>query len=191
MASVEPDLDDTVVGVPRVAVPHPETDLDQTVARGSVPPDLVEPDAGDRRMPTLPAVIEHLPVIAPARTSKAPPYRVVLPDGTELPVVGRVYIGRRPSAPRIHVGPEPTLITLPSPAKELSSTHLELKIVGGALVATDMRSTNGTVVQLPGAAPRSLIRGESAVVTAGTRIDLGEGAVIDVLSPVAAEAEAS
>jgi hypothetical protein len=45
-----------------------------------------------------------------------------------------------------------------------------------------MRSTNGTIVQLPGAAPRTLIRGESAVIVAGTRIDLGEGAVLDVVA---------
>ncbi|MEO8529549.1 MAG: FHA domain-containing protein, partial [Pseudolysinimonas sp.] len=86
---------------------------------------------------------------------------------------------------------EPTLISLPSPSKELSSTHLELKVVGGALVASDMRSTNGTVVQLPGVAPRTLIRGESAVVPAGTRIDLGEGAVLGVLAPRVVEAEPS
>jgi pSer/pThr/pTyr-binding forkhead associated (FHA) protein len=64
----------------------------------------------------------------------------------------------------------------------MSSTHLELKVVGGSLVASDMRSTNGTVVQLPGAAPRSLIRGESAVIVPGTRIDLGEGAVLEILA---------
>ena len=50
------------------------------------------------------------------------------------------------------------------------------------VVATDMRSTNGTVVQMPGAAPRTLIRGESAVLVPGTRIDLGEGAVLDILA---------
>jgi hypothetical protein len=64
----------------------------------------------------------------------------------------------------------------------MSATHLELRVVGGTLVASDMRSTNGTIVQLPGAAPRTLIRGESAVVVAGTRIDLGEGAVLDLVA---------
>jgi hypothetical protein len=99
-----------------------------------------------------------------------------------------VYLGRKPSIPRIHVGPQPKLITLPSPGREMSATHLELRLVGDALVASDMRSTNGTVVQLPGAAPRTLIRGESAVVVAGTRIDLGEGAVLGILAPAGANA---
>jgi hypothetical protein len=100
-----------------------------------------------------------------------------------VPIDVAVYVGRKPSIPRIHVGPAPKLVSLPSPGRELSATHLELRMVGDALVASDMRSTNGTVVQLPGAAPRTLIRGESAVVVPGTRIDLGEGAVLDVLPP--------
>ncbi|MEO5535167.1 MAG: FHA domain-containing protein [Pseudolysinimonas sp.] len=198
---MEPDLDDTVRGVPRAPVARPESDVEDTVARGSVPPPLVEPPSADTaaRIPSGAVVVAPINSIVPAAprvVALAPPYRIVLPDGTEVAVVGRVYVGRKPSAPRIHVGPEPTLISLPSPSKELSSTHLELRIVGGALVASDMRSTNGTIVQFPGAAPRTLIRGESAVVPVGTRIDLGEGAVLGVLpplvlAPLAVEAELS
>lgn len=117
----------------------------------------------------------------------APPLRVLLADGTEIPLDALVYLGRKPSVPRIHVGPEPRLVTLPSPGRELSATHLELRLVGATLVASDMRSTNGTVIRLPGAAPRTLIRGESAVVVAGTRIELGDGAVLDILPPQGTE----
>ncbi len=115
--------------------------------------------------------------------------RARLADGTEVDLDVAVYLGRKPSVPRIHVGAAPRLVTLPSPLKELSSTHLELRVVGGALVASDMRSTNGTVVQLPGSAPRTLIHGESAVVMPGTRIDLGEGAVLDILAPAVVDEE--
>jgi hypothetical protein len=133
-----------------------------------------------------PIVEAALPVEVPAPESAAPaPFRALFADGTEVALDVTVYVGRRPSVPRIHTGAEPRLVTLPSPGKELSATHLELKVVGGALVASDMRSTNGTIVQLPGAAPRTLIRGESVVVVPGTRIDLGEGAVLDILPPLA------
>lgn len=175
---MEPDLDDTVRADPRPpAVPSGE-DVDDTVVRGSapapmVPPPLVEPVVVE------PVVVE--PVAAPKRA-----FRALFADGTEVRLDVTVYVGRRPSVPRIHSGPEPRLVTLPSPGKELSATHLELKVVGGVLVASDMRSTNGTVVQLPGAAPRALIRGESAVIVPGTRIDLGEGAVLDILPPLEA-----
>jgi len=191
---VEPDLDDTVRAAPRPPTEPRGADLDDTVARGTVvqpagPPPLVEPPAPlPRPMPKVvdPVVEPALVVETAAPDAKAaqPAFRALFADGTEVALDVTVYVGRRPSVPRIHTDAEPRLVTLPSPGKELSATHLELKVVGGALVASDMRSTNGTVVQLPGAAPRTLLRGESAVVVPGTRIDLGEGAVLDILPPL-------
>ena len=196
---MDPDLDDTRAAVPRPG-PRPsgaDADVEDTVARGNVPPrlveppslveppDLVEPPADER---PLPVVVETLPEVVPeiARPTPSgnPPLRARLSDGTEIDLDVAVYLGRRPSVPRIHVGAAPRLVTLPSLLKEISSTHLELRVVGGALVASDMRSTNGTIVALPGSAPRTLIHGESAVVIPGTRIDLGEGAVLDILGPL-------
>jgi hypothetical protein len=198
--TVERDFDDTVRAAPRPAeVPRGE-DVEDTVARGAVPPvvaevlaevvaevppALVEPPVPVAR--PLPVVVEpivsEISVTPPAPVEPKPVFRVLFPDGAEVALDVTVYVGRKPSIPRIHAGQEPRLVTLASPGKELSATHLELKVVGGAVVASDMRSTNGTVVQLPGAAPRTLIRGESAVVVPGTRIDLGDGAVLDILPP--------
>ena len=39
---------------------------------------------------------------------------------------------------------------------------------------TDLRSTNGSIVQLPGNAARKLRQGESVVVSAGTLVDIGD-----------------
>lgn len=183
---MEPDLDDTRLAAPRPPARPTPDDVDDTVVRGAVaaPPPLVEPPVpAARPVPTV--VVPELaepPNVAEPPAADAPAFVVRLPDGAEVPVDTAVYVGRRPSAPRIHTGTAPRLVTLPSPDKELSATHLELRLVGDALVASDMRSTNGTVVHLPGSAPRTLIRGESAVVVPGTRIDLGEGAVLDVLA---------
>lgn len=180
---MERDVEDTRLSAPHRLARPSEADHDDTVVRGDLPhppPALVEPPAWEPPPPgpepvAVPGVPDPEPVSAPA-------FRVLFLDGTVLPVDRTLYLGRKPSIPRIHTGPEPRLVTLPSPARELSSTHLELRVVGGSLVASDMRSTNGTVVRLPGSAPRTLIRGESAVVVPGTRIDLGEGAVLDVLA---------
>ena len=111
------------------------------------------------------------------------PFRLRLADGTLVPLDQPVYLGRKPSVPRIHPGGTPLLVTLDSPQREVSSTHLELSTVGGTIVASDARSTNGSVLRMPGAEPRTLIGGESAVVTPGTVIELGDGNLVEVLAP--------
>jgi hypothetical protein len=87
-----------------------------------------------------------------------------------------------PSPPRIAVGGRPRLVRVPSPLGEVSSTHLELRQEGAMVIATDLRSTNGTRVRLPGAAPVRLRQGESIVVTPGSLIEIGDGNVIEVQS---------
>jgi hypothetical protein len=186
---VEPDLDDTRSAVPRVPPVRPGVDVEDTVVRSGTQPRADVIDAMDPPALVEPPVPEVRPVplddvdVLPVEAEPAAPARVRLPDGAEVEVDVPVLVGRKPSTPRIHVGPAPKLIALPSPGREMSATHLELRTVGDSLVASDMRSTNGTVVLLPDAAPRTLIRGESAVVVPGTRIDLGEGAVLEIVVP--------
>ena len=112
-----------------------------------------------------------------------PMYRVVV--SLDL----TVYLGRKPSVPRIASDRRVRLVAVPSPGKQVSATHLELRQTGDAVVATDMRSTNGSTVTVPGSKPRTLLRGESAVVTPGTMIDLGDGNVLELLSPERLTAE--
>jgi hypothetical protein len=111
------------------------------------------------------------------------PYRLRMADGVVVALDLTVYLGRRPSVPRIASDRRVRLVAVPSRQKEVSATHLELRRTGDAIVATDMRSTNGTVVTVPGSAPRTLLRGESAVVTPGSTIDLGDGNVLELLPP--------
>lgn len=92
-----------------------------------------------------------------------------------------VYIGRKPSAPRVVRGGMPRLVRVPSATNEISSTHLELRQLGKTVVVTDMRSTNGTAVGVPGLPVRRLRQGESLVVTPGTLIDIGDRIVIEIL----------
>lgn len=92
-----------------------------------------------------------------------------------------VYIGRKPSSPRIVTGTIPRLLKVASPSMEVSGTHLELRQEGMNVVVTDMRSTNGTFVSQPGAAHVKLRQGESLVVTPGTLVDIGDGNVVEIL----------
>jgi hypothetical protein len=164
---VEPDGgEDTVRVAPRRIEPLPAgyEDLDDTV--------YLEPDRQRRplwRPSSAPARVEH--------------HRLRLSSGQILELDATVYLGRRPTPPRITDGPPPQLITVPSPAGEVSSTHLELREAGRAVVLTDLHSTNGTIVHVPGSAGRVLIGGESAVVAPGTLIDIGDGNLLEVLRP--------
>jgi hypothetical protein len=90
-----------------------------------------------------------------------------------------VRIGRAPVAPRI---PEAVaLVTVASPTGMVSSTHLEVRQSGRTAVLRDLGSTNGSRVAPPGVAPRTLARGDSMVVPAGTAVDLGDGVVVAVV----------
>jgi hypothetical protein len=201
------DLDDTVARPPRVRkVVAPVEDLEKTIpvqraprhGTAASPPALVEPPrpsspASSSSGPTSLAPAEatpaaHVPDVSDNVWSQpAPerprPFRLRLADGTLVPLDQPVYLGRKPSVPRIHPGGTPLLVTLDSPQREVSSTHLELSPVGGMIVASDTRSTNGSVLRMPGSEPRTLIGGESAVVTPGTMIELGDGNLIEVLAP--------
>jgi pSer/pThr/pTyr-binding forkhead associated (FHA) protein len=159
-------------------------------ARPAPPPDLVEPPAPPKgELPAgdaLPAPTPEPPVDTASVTHPPEPrrpYRLKMADGVVVSLDLTVYLGRRPSVPRIASDRRVRLVAVPSAEKEVSATHLELRLTGDAVVATDMRSTNGSTVMVPGSRPRTLLRGESAVVTPGTLIDLGDGNVIEVLSP--------
>ena len=90
-------------------------------------------------------------------------------------------IGRRPSSPRVALGLPPRLVRVVSPRREVSATHLELRQTGTTVVVTDLRSTNGTTVLLPGSPPRKLLQGESVVVSPGTLVDIGDDNILQIL----------
>ncbi|MEO5919564.1 MAG: FHA domain-containing protein [Pseudolysinimonas sp.] len=184
--------------------------------RPAPPPDLVEPPAParpardrDQEPDAAPegevaAAPEAAPEAVPADTEPAAdpvsithppaprrPYRLKMTDGVVVSLDLTVYLGRRPSVPRIASDRRVRLVAVPSADKQVSATHLELRQSGDAVVATDMRSTNGSTVTVPGSKPRTLLRGESAVVTPGTLIDLGDGNVLELLSPERLTAESA
>jgi hypothetical protein len=161
------------------------------------PPALVEPPAPEKGEYSTGSVevpdrrtAEPQEAEAPAEVTAPPaapgpkaPYRLRMADGVIVNLDLTVYLGRKPSVPRIASDRRVRLVAVPSRQKEVSATHLELRLTGDAVVATDMRSTNGSTVTVPGSKPRTLLRGESAVVTPGTVIDLGDGNLLEVLPP--------
>ena len=141
---------------------------------------LVEPPPGH------PAVIERpvtarvgLPVDPGGFT--VPWYRIRVNRHEPIPLDAPALIGRRPVSPRIAIGGVPRLVRVPSPGREVSSTHVELRQQGASVIVTDLRSTNGTVVSIPGSSAQKLRQGESLVVSAGTVVDIGDGNTVEIL----------
>lgn len=170
---VHEETDDTIPHAAREKLARAVVDVEEvdvvlgdTIARGDVP-QLDRPRPSD--LPPVPAALR-------------PHYRVRI--GAEVLELDRpVHVGRHPRAARVPVSAQPQLVTVDSPAGGISSTHLELREQGAVVVATDLRTLNGSEVLVPGSPVQVLRRGESVVVTPGTRIDLGEGVVVEVLAP--------
>ncbi|WP_022878980.1 DUF805 domain-containing protein [Microbacterium sp. B19] len=171
------------------AVPVPVPPVPSVpVAPAPVPPTPVPPAAVS--LPIAPAPVAGIPgipgvsaptpapVLSPASdlesTRLVPPSSVSgwtldLPDGRSLPVDGAVSFGRDPVSD--HGG---VLVPVDDPARSMSKTHARFDFAGGAVMVTDLHSTNGTRVEAPGVPAVSVAPGLSAVVPAGATVFLGD-----------------
>ncbi|RWZ50018.1 FHA domain-containing protein [Labedella phragmitis] len=143
----------------------------RTVLRSSLPP------TPDERT-TLRAAVPDRP---DQRTQTTFAFRVR--DGQPYPLDVVHYIGRNPKQPRIPLDEPVRLFSVASPTKLVSSTHLELRQQGDSVVVTDLRSTNGTSVILPGREWQRLRAGQGIAVIPGTFIDIGDGVVLEIMPP--------
>jgi len=98
-------------------------------------------------------------------------------DGSREALNRPVLIGRSPAASGS--ASEARLITIVDDP-DISRTHLRVAVEGDAVVVTDLGSKNGSIITLPGAAPRKLRASEPTVVLPGTLIDLGGGTTFTV-----------
>ncbi len=87
------------------------------------------------------------------------------------------FFGRNPKRPAAGG----RVVVVQSSTKSVSATHLEVEQLGDSVVVTDLKSTNGTSLIVPGSSWQRLATGQSLVVPAGTFIDIGDGNVIEIL----------
>ena len=102
-------------------------------------------------------------------------------DGTVVDLDRAVLLGRAPSEQRSTV-PLPRLVTLASPAQDISRTHLQIVPENWQVVVTDLNSTNGTFVTDPGPnGNRGLLPpGHPTPVPIGATLELGEGVTVTI-----------
>ncbi|QKJ18194.1 FHA domain-containing protein [Microbacterium hominis] len=194
----EPDFGDTVVSVRRSARDAAQTPVDEAT--------LLRPDAAVSAPPapgaaSAPVVtggdhdgatvsLAEVRAARAARDDSAPaplappraaaPGRIRLSTGQLLRLDRTVVIGRRPRATRVAGTDLPHLVAVESPQQDISRSHLELRVEGDSIVATDLRTTNGTTLRRPGTDPVRLHPGEGTVVVPGDVLDLGDGIVVTV-----------
>jgi len=177
-------------GRPPTRTPNPLREPSDPVAAPAEPTEPMAERAAAASAAPSGAAAEHA-AAASARPTAAPDVPAFRIGGGEPhPVTGPVLIGRRPFAPRVpdpH-GLAPELVTVASPRAVVSGTHLELRVEGTRVVATDLRSTNGTIVR-SATGTRRMRAGESIVVAPGTRLDLGDDTIIEILPAPSAPPE--
>jgi hypothetical protein len=171
-ASTVPDTDDTIVHAPHEDPPaEPGSEAEGEFA--DTP--RIDHASGLPVLPDL-LVVPRAPDTVPVQVIG---YALRL-GAQVVPLDREVFIGRNPAPPRIQSGEVPRMVMVPSPTSDVSRTHLSVRQLGGSVIVTDLRSTNGSRVEIPGSPSRTLRQGESMVVSVGTRIDIGDGNVIDV-----------
>ncbi|MGZ5401441.1 MAG: FHA domain-containing protein [Nocardioides sp.] len=193
-------IDNGLVRVSEVVSPSPHPSPGPEPEAYPAPPYDAEPDPVPLPSPSGPPPIEHDGdtrtglVAEPEPTEAATPFpvprpvaRLVFSSGENLDVDRAVLVGRAPEARRFTSGDQPQLVTVPSPAQEISSTHLEIRPGSGAdhgsAVVTDLGSTNGTVLVQPGLPPEDLQAGIAVQLIPGAILDLGDGVTIQVIDP--------
>jgi hypothetical protein len=105
-------------------------------------------------------------------------YELELPSGSRQPLDVPVVLGRAPSVAGVPASALPHLVTLVG--DDISRNHVRVAVEGGTVVVTDLHSSNGTIVVVPGRPPEKLRGGEPTPVTADTLVDLGGGVTMRV-----------
>lgn len=97
-----------------------------------------------------------------------------LSTGASVPLDRGAIFGRSPEATSGEDGERPHVVRLPSPNKDISRNHLEVRLDGWHVLVTDLRSTNGTLVTVPGEQPQRLRPEEPFPIPPGTIVNLAD-----------------
>jgi FHA domain-containing protein len=166
-----------------------------TVKRGSLPgPATWAAPPPDKIGPAVPALIcpaGHVNPPSEARCRRCgaalPPDPVVVPRpvlgvlrlsaGDVVSLDRDVIMGRnpKPDAPGPDGEERPHVVRLPSGGGDISRTHLRVTLDGWHVLVTDLNSTNGTLVTLPGGEPEQLRPGQPVPIRPGTVVTLAVG----------------
>ena len=165
-----------------------------TVKRAELPDLVARTAPPDRIGPVVPALICPAGHVNPPSGGACRRCGAPLPHDAVLvprPVLGvlrlslgdvialdrGVVMGRSPRTD--FAGPDgeerPHVVKLPSADGDISRTHLRVTLDGWHVLVTDLNSTNGTLLTLPGHEAQQLRPGEPVPMQPGTVVTLAEG----------------
>ncbi len=98
--------------------------------------------------------------------------RLRLSTGDDVILDRAVIMGRDPAKDRQVAGERPHVVKLSG--ADISRSHLEVVLDEWHVLVTDLNSTNGTVVTLPGRLPERLRPGQAIMIEPGTVVSLAE-----------------
>ncbi|OIQ92690.1 FHA domain protein [mine drainage metagenome] len=117
------------------------------------------------------------PIVGEPRVGTRPALgRLRLGSGDTVDLDRSVILGRRPQAARVSQGDIPRLVAVGG--KEVSRSHLELRLEDWNVLAVELGSRNGTLLLRPGQPPVRLVENNPVPVRSGDQFDLGEGIVV-------------
>ncbi|WP_460461140.1 FHA domain-containing protein, partial [Angustibacter peucedani] len=116
-----------------------------------------------------------VPAQTPYRTPRPPLGVLTLSTGDVVTLDRGVLLGRAPTlAGNASLGERPHVVKVASPDKDISRNHAQLALEGWHVLVSDLGSTNGTTVQLPGQDPVRLRPGDQQAIEPGTVVVLAD-----------------
>lgn len=178
-ASASPAVPETAPEQPAAAEPQPGPEVisaDQVLAAPCANGHANSPDVTVCRLCQAPVdqVNTRLitrPTLAGVHTN----------GGDFVDVVAGVVVGRAPDVSKGPDGSRP--LRVPSPSSDISRNHVLITTCDWDVYATDLQSTNGTMVLPVGEAPYALQNSATVKVAIGTVLDLGDGVSIRIEPP--------
>ncbi len=126
---------------------------------------------------------------APRLLDNPPRMVVEASTGARLALRRDLVVGRAPQYLSYNEGTE--LLTVPSPGRLVSRSHVLLQVVGWQVSAIDMDSHNGTVLRRLGYEDVQLVPDAQVPLRYGDELDLGDGVVLRFLPPGASTDDAA
>lgn len=112
------------------------------------------------------------------RVPRPPLGSLIFSTGEIVSLDRDVVVGRRPSATAQEGRLEPRLVALPSPNREISRNHCEIRVDGWDIRIRDLGSNNGTFLTREGQEPLRVGEAFPVILRNGDTIDLGESITI-------------